>query len=125
MTGFIFNKMIDANFGFAIEDYKAEYNMTDDDIVNKNIFGFILEPSDSSDELAGLIKIIDKRIIDMIIIDFHLLSITSPMMDCDDVENCFEENMPDYVELKDVYEDRFVFVKRPQKYYKRDILRFI
>lgn len=97
-------------FGFAVNDYKAEYDLSNNDLIGKKIFGGILNKDDQNKDIMNILNVVIEANYDMIIIDHNEATDSQKK-----TINYFFDNNDDYVELKDTYQDRFVFVKIPNK----------
>lgn len=100
-------------FGFAVADYLAEQNLTHDDLedmASDYIFGAVLEHGDINEGFYALMnKLLDDgagALVSMFVFDYG----NTTTKDIEALTNFFE-NTAGMRELKDVYEDRIVFVR--------------
>lgn len=114
MNSIVFKKMyastleetsgIKGLFGFAIDDYRAAYNRSKEDVEEFTIFGSVLEPGDVSDGFFELIERLTGAHDDIKMLVFGIYEL------CDD-EIAELRRFIEMDELKDVYEDRIVFAR--------------
>ena len=97
-------------FGFAIDDYKAKYNLTNTDLDGKKVFGGIIYENERNKDIASILKLCVEANYDMIIVQTNKANESQ----ISTINNFFDE-LENYEELKNVYADRFVFVKIPNK----------
>lgn len=99
-------------FGFAVDDYIEHYEIKDPSIIEDDyILGAVLDKGDITDKFLDLIAafIAYEENLSMIIFDIN--NITD-----DDIVKIKDYLEPLYfTELKDVYEDRIVFVSSPYR----------
>ena len=93
-------------FGFAVEDYMAEYGYTKEQVANKYGFGMSLNGYDVEEGIQKKLKdLADDFGVLMFVFDFNGVRFADFKL--------LEDYLNDlgYFELKDVYEDRVVFAK--------------
>lgn len=100
-------------FGFAVADYLAEQNLTTEDLedlASDYIFGAVMEHGDLNEDFHAFMEKLlsdeDGVLVSMCVFDFG----TFTDQDIEDLKFWFE-NAAGWRELKDVYEDRIVFVR--------------
>jgi hypothetical protein len=99
-------------FGFAVSDYIEHYDIKDSSIIEGDyIFGAVLDKDDITDKLLDLIAafIAYEENLSMIIFDINNITDDDIVKLKDYLESLY------FTELKDVYEDRIVFVCSPYR----------
>lgn len=101
-------------FGFAMEDYLVAKGVEKCDVADKVILGFVLDPEEKPDAVLHNVKEIATHGLDpeMIVIGFNLISDEDFLKE---VMKVLDEGFLTpygYEELKDVYSERYVFVKK-------------
>lgn len=100
-------------FGFAINDYLGERGIKLNDVADKQVMGFILDEQDDPEAISNFIgrMIGSLPLLEMIVIDFHLISKEAHDLIMETVnEKMISEYK--YEELKNVYEDRYVYIRK-------------
>lgn len=92
-------------FGFAVEDYKAECGLTDEDIKDKYVFGAVLCTGHVDEELFAFCRMLMGEP-EVLLLVFDYNDTTK-----EEIELLKEhiEGINGFKELENVYEDRIVF----------------
>lgn len=91
-------------FAFAVDEYRAAYNRSKEDVEEFTIFCSVLEPGDVTDDFFELIERLTGTHDDIKMLIFDINGL------CDD-EIAELQRFIEMAELKDVYEDRIVFAR--------------
>ena len=91
-------------FAFAVDDYRAAYNRSKEDVEEFTVFGAVLAPVDVTDDFFELIERLTDAHDDIKMLVFDISRLR-------DDEIAELRRFIEMDELKDVYEDRIVFAR--------------
>ena len=93
-------------FGFAKEDYMDKYSYYDKDIVGKEIFGGVIEETDSYVSITSIISLCVSAGISMIIFDISDAHANQIYHVRDTFRSC-----PDYEEISGMFDSSIAFAR--------------
>lgn len=97
-------------FSFAVNEYMASLNKTKEQVCGHTITGFVVE-DDTDCEITDMIALCFMASIDIIVIGFSK-DISDNIKRVRDMVSNHDTLSRHYTELKDVYENRIVFVNK-------------
>lgn len=97
-------------FGFAVNEYMAKINKTKEEVCNHTITGFVVE-DDTDYEITDMIALCFMASIDIIVIGFSK-DISDNIKRVRDMVSDNNTLSRHYTEMKDIYENRIVFVNK-------------